>query len=186
MSGSSVARSPLRPMVPARGGWRRARPASAARGLGIDDVGCLPQRAGYPVPQPHLLKLLHQLGEQFAQWRQVKHPWFAAGVHHPSGLRGVGRAARLVSNVADNGAAPGVKSTNSSVLLFSSQCGASPTSAWRSAKTSTLALADPVTCHPPSEVDHPDQDVQQSGQAGAGTKARELSPAPGEWRSHSA
>ena len=54
-----------------RGGpsWLRGGPvpatasSSVARRLRIDDVGCLPQRAGYPFPQPHLLKLLHQLGE---------------------------------------------------------------------------------------------------------------------------
>ena len=59
--------------------------------------------AFYPVPQPQLLKLLHQLGEQLAQWRQVKHSWLAVAIHYPSGLRGVGRAARLVQDVADDG-----------------------------------------------------------------------------------
>jgi hypothetical protein len=73
---------------------------SAARRLRIDDVGCLPQRAGYPVPKPHLLKLLHQLGEQLTQRRQVKHPWLAIAIHHPSSLRCAGRAARLVGDVA--------------------------------------------------------------------------------------
>src|ERR1022692_341867 len=77
--------------------------ASVAWRLRIDDVGCLPQRAGYPVPQPQLLKLLNQLGEQLAQWRQVKHAWLAVAIYYPSGLRGVGRAARLVGDVADDG-----------------------------------------------------------------------------------
>jgi hypothetical protein len=76
----------------------------AARRLRVDDVGSLPQCAGYPVPQPHLLKLLHQFGEQFAQRRQVKHSWFAARIHHPPSPCGAGRPARLVSNVADDGA----------------------------------------------------------------------------------
>src|SRR5450755_664918 len=76
---------------------------SLVRRLRIDDVGCLPQRACYPVPQPQLLELLRQLGEQLAQWRQVKHSWLAVAIHYPSGLRGAGRAARLVGDVADDG-----------------------------------------------------------------------------------
>jgi hypothetical protein len=76
---------------------------SVVRRLRIDDVGCLPQRAGYPVPQPQLLKLLNQIGEQLAQWRQVKHAWLAVAIYYPPGLRGVGRAARLVGDVADDG-----------------------------------------------------------------------------------
>jgi hypothetical protein len=35
----------------------------------LDDVGGLPQRGGYPVPQPQLAEFVHELGEQFAQWR---------------------------------------------------------------------------------------------------------------------
>src|SRR4249920_1145767 len=76
---------------------------SVARRLRIDDVGCLPQRVGYPVPQPHLLKLLHQLGEQLTQRRQVKHSWLAVAIHHSSGLGGGGRTARLVGDMADDG-----------------------------------------------------------------------------------
>jgi hypothetical protein len=48
-------------------------PVSVVRRLRIDDVGCLPERAGYPVSQPQLPKLLHLLEEQLAQRRQVKH-----------------------------------------------------------------------------------------------------------------
>ena len=76
--------------------------ASVAGPLRIDDVGCLPQRASKPFSQPHLLKFLHQFGEQFAQRRQVKYSWLAVGIHYPSSLRSVGRAARLVSKVADD------------------------------------------------------------------------------------
>ena len=104
-SPASTRGPPDRPGAPS---WLRSGPlpatasASVARWLRIDDVGRLPQRPGYPVPQPHLLKLLHHLGEQFAQRRQVKHSWLAAGIHHPASPCSVSRPARLVSNVADN------------------------------------------------------------------------------------
>ena len=82
------------------------RPASglisADRRLRVDDVGCLPQRAGYPLPRPHLPQLLRQLGDQLAQRRQVQHSRLAADVRYPSRPRGLGRAARLVSDAADD------------------------------------------------------------------------------------
>src|SRR6266576_3405993 len=78
--------------------------ASAVRRPRLDDVGRLPQRAGYPVPQPQLPQLFHQLGEELAQRREVEHPRLAVSIRHPPGLRGLGRAARLVADMADDGA----------------------------------------------------------------------------------
>ena len=51
-----------------------ARPAwpPAGRRWPVDDVGCLPQRAGYPLSRPDPLQLFGQLGDQLAQRRQVK------------------------------------------------------------------------------------------------------------------
>jgi hypothetical protein len=74
---------------------------SVDRRLRVDDVGCLPQRAGYPLPWPHLPQLLHHLGEQLAQRRQVQNSRLAADVRYPSGSRSLGRAARLVSDAAN-------------------------------------------------------------------------------------
>lgn len=68
----------------------------------VDDVSCLPQSAGYPLPRPDLPQLLRQLGEQLAQRRQVQHSRLAADVGYPSSSGGLGRAARLVSDVADD------------------------------------------------------------------------------------
>jgi hypothetical protein len=68
----------------------------------VDDVGCLPQPAGYPLPRPHLPQLLRQLREQLAQRRQVQHSRLTADVHYPSGSRGLGRAARLISDAPDD------------------------------------------------------------------------------------
>jgi hypothetical protein len=68
---------------PARTGDDTGRPAglvSAGRRWRVDDVGCLPQRAGYPLSRPHPLQLFGQLGDQLAHWRQVKHSRLAAGV----------------------------------------------------------------------------------------------------------
>ena len=44
---------------------RVARLISVAWRLRLDGVGCLPQRLGYPVPEPELAELRHQFGEQF-------------------------------------------------------------------------------------------------------------------------
>ena len=66
----------------------------------VDDVGCLPESAGYPFPRPDLPQLFRQVGDQPAQRRQVKHSRLAAGVRHPSGPGGLGRAACLVSQAA--------------------------------------------------------------------------------------
>ena len=84
------------------------RPAglvSAGRRWRVDDVGCLPQRAGYPLPRPHPLQLFGQLGDQLAQWRQVKHSRLAAGACHPPGPGRLGCAACLVSQAAGDQAA---------------------------------------------------------------------------------
>ena len=84
-----------------------ARPAWSQRAerWRVNDVGCLPQRAGYPLSRPHPLQLLGQLGDQLAQWRQVKHSRLAAGVCHPPGPGRLGCAACLVSQAAGDQAA---------------------------------------------------------------------------------
>ena len=77
---------------------------SVLPGRRVDDVRCLPQRAGYLFPEPYLPEFRRYLREQLAQWRQVKHSRLAIAVHHPPRLRGTGRQARLISKVADDGA----------------------------------------------------------------------------------
>src|SRR5260370_32624385 len=69
----------------------------------IDDVGGLPERAAYPVPQPQLPKLLHQLTEQFAERCQVEHSRFIDVIHHPPRLGGAGGLARLLGEAANEG-----------------------------------------------------------------------------------
>jgi hypothetical protein len=84
------------------------RPAglvSAGRRWRVDDVGCLPQRAGYPLSRPHPLQLFGQLGDQLAQRRHVKHSRLAAGVRYPPGPGRLGCAACLVSQAAGDQAA---------------------------------------------------------------------------------
>jgi hypothetical protein len=78
---------------------------SAGRRWRVNDVGCLPQRAGYPLSRPHPLQLFGQLGDQLAQWRHVKHSRLAAGVRHPPGPGRLGCAACLVSQAAGDQAA---------------------------------------------------------------------------------
>jgi hypothetical protein len=84
---------------------RPAGLASAGRRWRVDDVGCLPQRAGYPLSRPHPLQLFGQLGDQLAQRRHVKHSRLAASVRHPPGPGRLGRAAGLVSQAAGDQAA---------------------------------------------------------------------------------
>jgi hypothetical protein len=69
----------------------------------LDDVGGLPQRGGYPVPQSQMAELVHELGEQFAQGRQVEHSGLAITVQYASRLRGAGRLAGLIGEAADRG-----------------------------------------------------------------------------------
>jgi len=68
----------------------------------VDDVGCLPQRTGNPLPRPHLPRLLHQIGEQLAQRRQVSHAGLAVGARYAPGLGALGGEARLVRETADD------------------------------------------------------------------------------------
>ena len=84
---------------------RLAGLVSAGRRWRVDDVGCLTQRAGYPLSRPHPLQLFGQLGDQLAQWRQVKHSRLAAGVCHPPGPGRLSCAACLVSQAAGDQAA---------------------------------------------------------------------------------
>ena len=81
----------------------RGQPDLAARR--VDDVGCLPQRAGYPLPRTHLPRLLRQIGEQLAQRRQVSHPGLAPSARHSPGPGALGGAACLVGEVAGHHAA---------------------------------------------------------------------------------
>jgi hypothetical protein len=68
----------------------------------VDGVGCLPQRAGYPLPRPHFPRLLHQIGEQLAQRRQVSHSWLAFSARHSPGFGALSGETSLVSEAADD------------------------------------------------------------------------------------
>jgi hypothetical protein len=64
----------------------------------------LPQRPGYPVPEPQLPKLIRQLGEQVAKGGQIEHAWVLALIDDPSRPRGSGGLPRLIREVTGNGA----------------------------------------------------------------------------------